>query len=71
MRYLTEKDQAKFKHSNELFIKLADVRKRHLEIHKKYYLDKATDEEVIAIDKELIDVLEEWRSSLILFDRLD
>jgi hypothetical protein len=56
--------EEKIKKSDELFAKLNEVQKRHLEIHQKYYAGKTSDEEVIGANKELSDTLEEWRSSL-------
>ena len=43
----------------------------YLEIHNKHYEGKATDDEVIKVDDELITALDEWRKSLVLFKKID
>lgn len=70
-RIISKDDEEKFKKSKKLFMKLAEVTKRHLEIHNQYCAGCASESDVIAIDDELVDTLEEWRKSLVLFKKID
>ena len=44
MHYMTSNDHSKSDREKELFAKLDEVRKRHLEIHNKHYSGQATNE---------------------------